>query len=86
MSAPSALSHVLKGGVSTPGGAASAHRLSEERWRAEIAESYRRQHGVTVERIERASEAPALGSQPVEVLLQAAGGPVDSERWLVWWR
>lgn len=67
-------------------GAVSAHRMSEERWRAEITETYRRQRRVTVEHIERASEAPPIGDQPLEVLLQAAGGPVDSDRWLVWWR
>ena len=66
-------------------GAVSAHRLSEDRWRMEIAESYRRRYGLSVERIERASEAPPIDDQPVTVLLQATGGPVDSERWLVWW-
>ncbi len=70
-------------------GQASGHDFTLARWQAEIAASWWRSYGVTVTRIAPAREAPgmadALARGSLRVLVSGPHGPVDGQRWLVWW-
>lgn len=79
---------VYAGPVAARTGSESAYQLSLERWTAEISESYRRHHGLSVTRVLPAQEASRQADHPsgaLEQLIAATRGPSDQERWLVWW-